>query len=399
MARLFALIRRYEMFGSLLPEEVFVTDGFPEYTYVSIDQGKPERDLTEGLEQKNKIISIVGPSKSGKSTLCDKFFGRNVGADKIYVTGGSVTYDNDLWREAYRQVSDDTEKIFEDRAHAEVIEYLVEKELPLIVDDFHYINRDTQISVCRQFKNAASAGLRIVILSVPHRGDDPIRSNPDLTGRHFSVDFRFWTIDDLKKIAELGFPRVGLESSANFNEFLAVEALRSPQIMQTLCLEVCRGLSRDRPFEHVSVEEIDRADVKTRTLRSYQMLSAFHILLNGPPERGSKRLDYELIDGSKADVYQILAHVLRLDPPFLQLSLDEIKQRVRSLVKDTREPNIRGTLQQIEGIYKDTAPPIEWDDEKRQLTIIDPHFYYYLRNTDAIRRVPKNSDPRQPLLL
>jgi hypothetical protein len=169
--------------------------------------------------------------------------------------------------------------------------------------------------------------------------------------------------------------------------------------MQTLCLEVCRGHSRDRPFEHVSVEEIDRADVKTRTLRSYQMLSAFHILLNGPPERGSKRLDYELIDGSKADVYQILAHVLRLDPPFLQLSLDEIKQRVRSLVKDTREPNIRGALQQIEGIYKDTAPPIEWDDEKRQLTIIDPHFYYYLRNTDAIRRVPKNSDPRQPLLL
>lgn len=320
------------MFGSLLPEEVFVTDGFPEYTYVSIDQGKPERDLAEGLEQENKIISIVGPSKSGKSTLCDKFFGRNVGADKIYVTGGSVTYDNDLWREAYRQVSDDTEKIFEDRAHAEVIEYFVEKELPLIVDDFHYINRDTQISVCRQFKNAASAGLRIVILTVPHRGDDPIRSNPDLTGRHY-------------------------------------------------------------------VEEIDRADVKTRTLRSYQMLSAFHILLNGPPERGSKRLDYELIDASKADVYQILAHVLRLDPPFLQLSLDEIKQRVRSLVKDTREPNIRGALQQIEGIYKDTAPPIEWDDEKRQLTIIDPHFYYYLRNTDAIRRVPKNSDPRQPLLL
>jgi len=214
------------MAGYLLPEEVFVTDGFPEHTYVSIDQGKPEKDLTEGLEQRNKIISIVGPSKSGKSTLCDKNFGRNIGTDKMYVAGGSVTYYSDLWREAYRQVSDDTEKPFDDRAHAEVIEFLIQTGLPLIVDDFHYINRDTQISVCRQFKNAASAGLRIVVLSIPHRGDDPIRSNPDLSGRYFSVDFRFWTIDDLVKIAELGFPLVGLQTSSRFNGFLAVEALR-----------------------------------------------------------------------------------------------------------------------------------------------------------------------------
>jgi hypothetical protein len=169
--------------------------------------------------------------------------------------------------------------------------------------------------------------------------------------------------------------------------------------MQTLCLEVCRGISRDEPFEHVNAEEIDRSDVKTRTLRSYQMPSAFHLLINGPPERGSKRLDYELADGSKSDVYQILVDVLRRDPPFMQLSLDEIETRMRSLVRDSREPNIRGALQQIEGLYKDAVPPIEWDDEKRQLTIIDPHFYYYLRNTDAVRRLGTQSDADQPFLL
>jgi hypothetical protein len=168
--------------------------------------------------------------------------------------------------------------------------------------------------------------------------------------------------------------------------------------MQTLCLEVCRTLSRDKAFEHVNIEDIDRLDVKTRTLRSYQMPSAFHLLLHGPPERGSKRLDYELRDGSKADVYQILVEVLRQDPPFMQLSLDEIKERMRSLVIDAREPNIRGALQQIEGIYKDAAPPIEWDDEKRQLTVIDPHFYYYLRNTDAVPRPRVQSDPTQSFL-
>jgi hypothetical protein len=385
----------------LLPEEVFVTDGFPEHTYVSIDQGKPEKDLREGLEQKNKIISIIGPSKSGKSTLCDNVFGRNIGVDKIYVTGDSVASDWDFWRQAYQQVADDTEKSFDERAYADVIAYLIQKDLPLILDDFHYINREAQVAVCRQFKNAASAGVRIVILSTPHRGDDPIRSNPDLSGRYFSVDFRFWTVQDLQQIAALGFPLVGLQTSGEFNDFLSVESLRSPQIMQTLCLEVCRSLSRDRPFEHVKLEEINRAEVKTRTLRSYQMPTAFHFLLNGPSERGSKRLDYLLKDATKADVYQILVEVLRRDPPFVQLSLDEIKERMRSLVADKREPNIRGALQQIEEIYrgKKTAPPIVWDDEKRQLTIIDPHFYYYLRNTDAAPRSPSQSSPEQPFLL
>jgi hypothetical protein len=381
----------------LLPEDVFVTDGFPEHTYVSIDEGKPERNLSEGLAQKNKIISIVGPSKSGKSTLCDKYFGRSVGVDKIYVAGGSVTYDSDLWREAYRQVSDDTDKSFEDRAHAEIVEHLIQRELPLIVDDFHYIERETQIAVCRQFKNAASAGLRIVILSIPHRGDDPIRSNPDLAGRYFSVDFRFWADEDLQKIAELGFPLVGLGASQSFNKVLAIESLRSPQIMQTLCLEVCRSIPEDQPFEHVDIEAIDRANVKALALRSYQMTSALHLLLNGPPERGNKRLDYDLRDGSKADVYQILIDVLRLDPPFLQLSLDEVKSRMRSLVNDNREPNIRGTLQQIKGIYKEAVPPLEWDDEKRQLTIIDPHFYFYLRNTSLPRKPSTKPKPGQQL--
>jgi hypothetical protein len=361
-------------------EEVFVTDGFPEHTYVSIDQGKPERDLSEGLAQRNKIISIVGPSKSGKSTLCDKFFGRTVGADKIYVTGDAVIQADDLWREAYRQVSDDTNKSFYESSHAERVEHLLATELPVIVDDFHYIPRDLQVVLCRQFKNAASAGLRLVVLSTPHRGDDPIRSNPDLSGRYFAVNFRFWRIEDLAKIAALGFPKVGFNSSMDLNTQLASESLRSPQIMQTLCLEVCRGISPDKPLEHVAPGEINMDQVKTQALRSYHLSTAYHLLINGPPERGSKRLDYALSNGSEADVYQILVRILQLDPPFDQLSLDEIKTRMRSFVSDERDPNIRGALQQIESIYKDTAPPVEWDDEKRQLTIVDPHFYFYLRN-------------------
>jgi hypothetical protein len=37
-------------------------------------------------------------------------------------------------------------------------------------------------------------------------------------------------------------------------------------------------------------------------------------------------------------------------------------------------------LRQYDGLFKEQAPPLDWDDEKRNLTIVDPHFYFFLRN-------------------
>jgi hypothetical protein len=381
---------------ALTAEQVFVTDGFPSLTYVSFDEGRREHDLEEGLAQQNKIISIVGPSKSGKSTLCNKIFGPTRGVDKIYVTGDSLSSADNLWQEAYRQVTDDTDKSFFEIGHAERIERIAGTDLPLIIDDFHYIPKNVQPTICRQLKNAASEGLRIIVLSTPHRGDDPIRGNPDLSGRYFAVNFRFWDDKDLSQIGTIGFSKLGLRLSDVILQQLAGHALRSPQLMQTLCLETCRSLGQDRPYEQAQDKDVNMDEVARRTLRSYNLETPFHILSHGPPERGSKRLDYKLITGGTADVYQILVQLLQSDPQFYQISLDDLKTRMKSIVSDSREPNIRAALQQLNALYRDTVDPIEWDDEKRQLTIVDPHFYFYLRNKPLL--TPRVVEPQMKLL-
>ena len=366
----------------LTPEEVFVTDGYPEHTYVALQAGSKEAELRDGLEQRNKIISISGPSKSGKTTLCDRVFGTEKGVSRMYVTGDAVSKADELWFEAYRQVTDDTDKLFYELSHTERIERLIAAEMPLIIDDFHYIPRDAQLIISRQMKNAASSGLRIVCLSVPHRGDDPIRSNNDLAGRFFSVTFDFWGDAELASIAEAGFPKVGFPVSVEFNRLLALESLRSPQIMQTLCLEACRSQELDRPLETVTPSAAMLPEIIRRTVRSYNHATALQLLRQGPPTRGSERLEYRLRTGTAADVYECLVEALRLDPAFLRLSLDEIRNRVRDLSADDREPNVRSALQQYETLFKEQSPPIDWDDEKRRLTIVDPHFYFYLRNAN-----------------
>ncbi len=298
----------------------------------------------------------------------------------MYVTGDAIGKADDLWLEAYRQVTDDTDKSFHELSHSERIDRLIAAEIPLVIDDFHYIAREVQPTIARQMKNAASAGLRIVCLSVPHRGDDPIRNNHDLAGRFFSVTFEFWSDDELAEIAGKGFPLVGFPSVPQFNGLLAREAVRSPQIMQTLCLEACRSQGLDHPLESVTPTSAMLPEILRRAIRSYEQTRALQILREGPPRRGSQRRLYRLRSGGRADVYECLLKALRENPPFLNLGFDQLRERVRKLLVDTKEPNIRNALQQYESLFSNQPLPIDWDDEKRRLTIVDPHFYFYLRN-------------------
>jgi len=365
----------------LTPEQVFVTDGFPELTYVNQAGGQPEADLRDGFAQANKIISIVGESKTGKTTLCDKNFGKHLGKNKILVTGDRIDTAHGLWSEAFRQIGEPITSGFAHNPPGETIDRLITRGLPVIIDDFHYVERSVQVGICQQMKNAAGRGLRFIVLNTPHRGDDPIRSNSDLGGRFFGVDLKFWNEDDLKKIGLKGFPKVGLKVGDEVLTMLAREALRSPQLMQTLCLETCRTLRQDLPYEQqvVTSRTFDLQKVKERTLRSYNYSTQLHYLREGPDERGSPRNMFTFKDGSTGDVYNALVRALAMDPPFLSLSLDGLDDRLTQIVSSGGKPNVQRTLGYLGSLFKDGKAPLEWDSKKKLLTVVDPHFYFYLR--------------------
>lgn len=368
--------------ATLTPEKVFVTDGFPDLTYVSQSGGVPEANLKEGLAQANKVISIVGESKTGKTTLCDNVFGRKPGADKILVTGDRIETEHSLWSEAFRQLQAPITSGYANNTVGETIDLLIARGLPVIIDDFHYVDKALQQGLCRQMKNAAGRGLRFVVLNTPHRVDDPIRSNPDMSGRFFEVNLGFWSESDLAQIGNKGFTRLGLRVSAEVLAILAREALRSPQLMQTLCLETCRVLPADVPYEHqdVSLVSFDLQQVKDKAARSYNYSTPLDFLRGGPEERGNPRNIFNLTDGSEGDVYEILVRALAMDPPFLTISLDALKDRVARLVgAGGKQPNVQMALGYTPTLFKDSRPPLQWDSTKRQLTVVDPHFYFYLR--------------------
>ena len=208
----------------------------------------------------------------------------------------------------------------------------------------------------------------------------------------------FWNNTDLEKIGQLGFPKLGIPVDDAVLATLATDALHSPQLMQTLCLETCRALNPDVPYEaqRITLDSFDLGAVKARAVKSYDQSTQFHFLKEGPAQRGSKRSLYKLRSGESGDVYDVLTRVIALNPPFVSIPLDEIKRRVKAICCESEDPNIRAALNQIKSVFKDGGDPVQWDDDKRLLVVIDPHFYFYLR-CQLPNQLPAEPDGQQPL--
>lgn len=63
--------------------DVFVPGGFPEITYVPRDELQLERRLNDYVAERFKVLSLSGPTKSGKTVLV-----KRVIPDAIWVSGG-----------------------------------------------------------------------------------------------------------------------------------------------------------------------------------------------------------------------------------------------------------------------------------------------------------------------
>lgn len=211
--------------SSMNVQEIFTPNRFPKHTYVKQKGKDLEEDLERGLNTPGEITSLSGPSKSGKTVLVQNV----VNNDKLIIVQGSGIHSpNDLWDEVldYFNIPNVIEKYQEEEktigsslraglkswvpglsAEAEgeiqqqlsdisgesmrydreglraVIDYIVDNGYVILVDDFHYIERDTQEKIAEEIKEAARRGISVCVALVPHRSDDLVRANSDLRGR------------------------------------------------------------------------------------------------------------------------------------------------------------------------------------------------------------------------
>lgn len=381
--------------GNKKAQDVFIPGALPESTYIT-RQTKTgftyEERLKQALNMSGYLTSISGQSKIGKTVLCEKV----VGLDHlIEVSGSDFTEKDDLWRIIGTKAGmpSTAEMINSGNigtsmkesyliTKENVIEYYKSHELVLLLDDFHYADNTMQIFMAQQFKDAIRKGFKVIIVSLPHRSDDAIRTNADLQGRINIIDIEMWTKDELMEIPRAGFHDLGIEISEKIIGELAKESLCSPHLMQLICLNICLLQKTDEiNVKEIQYDILDRA-FKFSTLNfNYQQIA--DTIKQGKNSRGKSRKTYKTSKNSNLDLYELILEAISVNPPLTNLTFEDLMARISSLVTDEEKPTPKSlkeylkNLQEVLDLKDRSYRVIEWKDDT--LFILEPLFLFFLR--------------------
>jgi hypothetical protein len=412
--------------GNLKIGQVFVPGGEPKYTYNPRKSSNLENKLKEYLESPFKILSITGSTKSGKTVLARKVLPTD---DSIWVSGGHIKIPDDLWNRIiqelnlFNQVSEvqdsvssksQTQRIqggisapylnlsgssgqtqrkdnqsssaFSRNINPSFIgtKALSEMKVPLVIDDFHYIEGSVQLDIVRSLKDCVFEGVPIVIIAVPHRAYDAVRVEKEMTGRVEQLEIPRWESSELKEIAFSGFNALNVKADHEIVEQLVQESVQSPHIVQDFCLSLCRdnGIKEDSIHETIlkppsSWDKFfhDKSQVMGR--------QEFERLARGPRQRSDRKERY-FKNGETGDIYKAVLYAISKIGAQEKLEYEEIRAGLRDVLlsEPPSSQEVGRVLDKMSEIAKDQIqgePVLDWDKDYTTLYLSDPFFIYYLK--------------------
>lgn len=424
--------------------EVFTPSDFPKFTYVSRNEIQLDRRLREALETPGEVVSVSGPSKSGKTVLVEKVVGHD---NLITITGAGIRTPDQLWDRVLDWMDTPTTTTGSKsltgsakvtagahgeahvpfvakggvsigaevggagtttdtsttgrRGMAQVVEEIANSAFVLLVDDFHYMDRAIQVEVARQLKEAARLHVKICTASVPHRSDDVVRSNPELRGRVRTIDLKYWNPDELWQIALIGSQLLNFDIEKDSLLKFGQEAAGSPQLMQAICLQTCfqfevRETLDERTKFLLGAEKVKKILEETATRTDYSSL--IRNMHTGPKTRGAERKEFDFSDGTRGDVYRCVLLSLASDPPRLSMPYNELSRRIQRICtgETPQAASVYQASEQIAKIALEMYPNervIEWEDDNL-LDIIDPYLLFFLRWSGKLANLARLPDNR-----
>ena len=205
-------------------KDVFTPGRFPTVTFVEDHLTEKKKLLEDTLDAGSMLISISGPSKSGKTVFVEQCLGKH---NLIQITGAGAKSAADLWMRVFDIIGAPISKtetsgssiagsisakgsveggVIIAKGKAELsgtgtyitqssgtegqaidhlqllIKELSQSDFVIFIDDFHYVPREVQSDVAQHIKEAIRNGVKFICASVPYHSDDVLRGNPDLRG-------------------------------------------------------------------------------------------------------------------------------------------------------------------------------------------------------------------------
>ena len=406
--------------------EVFIAGGQPTVTYSSRAELGLEDQLNDYLDTGYKLLSLTGPTKSGKTVLCKNVVDRE---KSVWVSGGQIRDEHDFWEivvdklDLFTEVSEESSSSKNSTLDGSIkggvgigivkiegktgggessssgiaktksrkisnqyaaIKNLQDFKLPLIIDDFHYISRDVQSRIIRALKEPIFEGLRVIILAVPHRAYDALKVETEMTGRVMHLEIPLWGQKELEEIGNKGFPALNCDCPPSIIENLSNESFGSPHLMQDFCQRICKTNDiKETQHQPTTIKPpANYTEFFEKIVLSVASNVAFQRLARGPRQR-SDRIQRKLSSGGVVDIYTAILHALAQSGPKTKLTYEEIRNSLGAVLAD-KKPQAHETtrvLSKMSEIARELEgePVIDWDRENSILYISDPYFAFYLK--------------------
>lgn len=412
--------------------EVFVPGGLPTHTYVS----RSERGLEQGLEgacdNLCKIATVTGATKCGKTVLVRKVLAKR---PLIWIDGGHISTLADFWAIVAEQLSIASETQTNDSEETgnevsgeigaegniffakgtgklgsklstrssnqsqskrtitrsvQVSKALIENKIPIVIDDFHYLNRDLQGQVTRAVKPLVFDGVPVVYLAIPHRRYDAVKVEREMNGRIELISVPSWSIAELMAIAEQGFPLINISPDKTISEQLAKEAHGSPHLMQEFCKKICH-LSELKETSEIKrvINTKFNYNVIFETVAVTLGKNIYDKLAKGPRPR-SDRLPRKLKSGGSVDIYKVVLRALsNLRPGVMTIEYETLRASIRDILADDlpQAHEVSRVLEQmakVSALDESSVPVIDYEKDEKRLHITDPFFAFFLKWGDSL---------------
>lgn len=253
----------------------------------------------------------------------------------------------------------------------------------IVLEDFHYLNIETQkdFSVALKAFHEKSK-LSFIIVGVWLEEGRLTVYNGDLTGRIVAINADEWTKDELREVIDMGETLLNIQFDETFKESLLEECFDSVYIVQEACYKCCIEHNINQTVEENQLvgENIDAKDTVRMVVneQSGRYMSFISQFASGFQETALQMYKWLLLPILTSDV-------LHLEEGWRLAEIRKLLQANHPEGKGLNVGNITQALQSTASlqINKDIKPIIlDYDQTNLKLNVVDLGFLVWLDNQD-----------------
>ncbi|QEO61064.1 hypothetical protein EVS87_002210 [Bacillus altitudinis] len=265
--------------------------------------------------------------------------------------------------------------------------YLIENECILVFDDFHYLEPDEQTEIIHKLKPYILENLHVCIILIPNRGEDVVKAERDMEARINNIGVPEWEEKELEFIPASGFEKLNIVLEDNVIKSFIENSFKNPYLMQEICAHFCKEYRVLEQNDSQNEIKLGPNELKKIYFKlPHTNVTLLERLKKGKVTKGQKRNLYDMKDGSKLDLYEIilkgLAEVAHHEDIPIKTFVTVINGLCIPAKKDIHRSHVVYTLNKMVEICKESSPlepALDYNPENEKIIMNDPFFRFGVR--------------------